>query len=116
MADFGFIFDIAPGGITFESSPFKLTTEMVRIMGGDAQQQPFQQFSELVVKAYLASRPHAEKITQLVTLMLESGFPCFKGDTIRGMRARFQAVPYENKRTVMYDYFQQVTNVIPYQF
>ncbi|ORX44035.1 hypothetical protein DM01DRAFT_1364825 [Hesseltinella vesiculosa] len=128
--DFGFIFDIAPGGITFESSPFKLTTEMVRIMGGDAQQQPFQQFSELVVKAYLASRPHAEKIMQLVTLMLESGLPCFKGDTIRRMRARFQAGKteraaaqfmlqcikdsYENQRTVMYDYFQKVTNGIPY--
>ncbi|KAI8063818.1 hypothetical protein BC940DRAFT_327279 [Gongronella butleri] len=124
--DFGFIFDIAPGGGILEVSPFKLTTEMVQIMGGDAQHQAFRQFSELVVKAYLAARPHAEQIMQLVTLMLESGLPCFKGDTIRRMRARFQTDKiervaaafmqqrikdsYENQRTVMYDYFQKVTN------
>ena len=54
--DFGFIFDIAPGGINFESSPFKLTAEMIQVMGGGADVQTFKWFSELVVKAYLASR------------------------------------------------------------
>ncbi|CAO3624867.1 unnamed protein product [Cunninghamella blakesleeana] len=128
--DFGFIFDIAPGGITFESSPFKLTTEMIQVMGGSSEEQSFKQFSDLVVKAYLATRPHAEQIMQLVTLMLESGLPCFKGDTIKRMRSRFQtdkservAADYiiqrirdsfENQRTVLYDYFQKVTNGIPY--
>ncbi|CAO3608584.1 unnamed protein product [Cunninghamella echinulata] len=128
--DFGFIFDIAPGGITFESSPFKLTTEMIQVMGGSSEEQSFKQFSDLVVKAYLASRPHAEQIMQLVTLMLESGLPCFKGDTIRRMRSRFQTDKseraaadfiiqrirdsFENQRTVLYDYFQKVTNGIPY--
>lgn len=54
--DFGFILDIAPGGITFESSPFKLTTEMIQVMGGRADVQQFKWFSELCIKAYLASR------------------------------------------------------------
>ncbi|KAI8079556.1 uncharacterized protein B0P05DRAFT_541070 [Gilbertella persicaria] len=128
--DFGFIFDIAPGGIGFESSPFKLTTEMVQVMGGNSEEQAFKQFSELVIKGYLACRPYAELIMQLVTLMLQSGLPCFKGETIKRMRARFQTDKsdraaadfmiqrvkdsFENQRTVLYDYFQKVTNGIPY--
>ncbi|KAI9473410.1 MAG: hypothetical protein EXX96DRAFT_304862 [Benjaminiella poitrasii] len=130
--DFGFIFDIAPGGIGFESSPFKLTVEMIQVMGGGSEEQAFQQFSELVVKAYLASRPYAEEIMQLVTLMLQSGLPCFKSDgqTIKRMRTRFQLDKtdrvaadfmlmrikdsFANQRTVLYDYFQKLTNGIPY--
>ncbi|KAI9489020.1 hypothetical protein BDB00DRAFT_771435 [Zychaea mexicana] len=128
--DFGFIFDIAPGGITFESSPFKLTTEMIQVMGGGSDEQAFKQFSELVVKAYLASRPFADQICQTVALMLESGLPCFKGETLRRMQVRFQLDrservaanfimmrirdSFENQRTVMYDYFQKLTNGIPY--
>ncbi|CEG79179.1 Putative Phosphatidylinositol 4-kinase stt4 [Rhizopus microsporus] len=128
--DFGFIFDIAPGGITFESSPFKLTTEMVQLMGGSSEQQAFKHFSELVIKGYLACRPYADQIMHLVTLMLQSGLPCFKGDTIKRMRYRFQTDKsdraaadfmiqrikdsFENQRTVLYDYFQKITNGIPY--
>ncbi|OZJ03933.1 hypothetical protein BZG36_03611 [Bifiguratus adelaidae] len=81
--DFGFILDIAPGGITFESAPFKLTTEMIQVMGGGSEVQQYKWFMELVIKAYLASRPYAEQIIQLVSLMLDSGLPCFKPDTIR---------------------------------
>ncbi|KAI8990926.1 hypothetical protein BDF20DRAFT_992408 [Mycotypha africana] len=128
--DFGFIFDIAPGGITFENSPFKLTNEMIQVMGGGSQEQAFRQFSELVIKAYLATRPYAEQIMQLVTLMLRSGLPCFRGETIKRMRYRFQLDKSEraaaefmtmrikesfaNQRTVLYDYFQKLTNGIPY--
>lgn len=130
FVDFGFIFDIAPGGITFESSPFKLTTEMIQVMGGGSEEQAFKQFSELVIKAYLATRPYAEMIMQLVTLMLQSGLPCFKGETIKRMRTRFQVDKsdrqaadfmllrikdsFANQRTVLYDYFQKLTNGIPY--
>ncbi|KAI9022175.1 hypothetical protein CLU79DRAFT_815895 [Phycomyces nitens] len=128
--DFGFIFDIAPGGIGFESSPFKLTAEMIQVMGGGSQEQAFKQFSELIVKAYLACRPYAELIMQLVSLMLDSSLPCFKGETIKRMRMRFQVdkseraaadfmilrigESFENRRTVLYDYFQKLTNGIPY--
>ncbi|CAO3596291.1 unnamed protein product [Absidia cylindrospora] len=128
--DFGFIFDIAPGGGILEVSPFKLTAEMIQVMGGGSQQQAFKHFSELMIKSYLACRPYAEHIMQLVTLMLESGLPCFKGETIKRMRSRFQIDKterqasdfimmrikdsFENQRTVMYDYFQKLTNGIPY--
>ncbi|KAI7893269.1 uncharacterized protein EV154DRAFT_600987 [Mucor mucedo] len=128
--DFGFIFDIAPGGGILENSPFKLTTEMIQVMGGGSEEQAFKQFSELVIKAYLAARPYAELIMQLVSLMLQSGLPCFKGETIKRMRTRFQVDKsdrvaadfmlmrirdsFTNQRTVLYDYFQKLTNGIPY--
>ncbi|KAG0046870.1 phosphatidylinositol-4- kinase [Gryganskiella cystojenkinii] len=129
--DFGFILDISPGGnINFESSPFKLTSEMIQIMGSSVEDQGYRWFCELCVKAYLASRPYAEQIMQLVSLMLESGLPCFRGETIKRMRSRFQLDRSEraaaefikervdeshlNKRTVLYDSFQKATNGIPY--
>ncbi|KAG0346277.1 phosphatidylinositol-4- kinase, partial [Podila humilis] len=128
--DFGFILDISPGGINFESSPFKLTTEMVQIMGTSVEDQGYRWFCELCVKAYLASRPYAEQIIQMVALMLESGLPCFRGETVKRLRSRFQLDRSErsaadfmkekvdeshlNKRTVLYDSFQKATNGIPH--
>ncbi|KAJ2473268.1 phosphatidylinositol-4- kinase [Coemansia sp. RSA 2322] len=129
--DFGFILDIAPGGITFESAPFKLTTEYIEVMGGSSDAQPFKMFCELCIKAYLACRPYAENIIQIVALMLESGLPCFKGEsTLAKLRGRLQLDKterdaaqfmaeriddsFENKRTVLYDQFQKATNGIPY--
>ncbi|KAJ2330846.1 phosphatidylinositol-4- kinase, partial [Coemansia sp. RSA 2681] len=129
--DFGFILDIAPGGITFESAPFKLTTEYIQVMGGSAEAQPYRLFCELCIKAYLASRPYTENIIQIVALMLDSGLPCFKGETtLAKLRGRFQLDrterdaaqfmadrihdSYENRFTVLYDQFQKATNGIPY--
>ncbi|KAI7830285.1 hypothetical protein BC939DRAFT_392956 [Gamsiella multidivaricata] len=129
--DFGFILDISPGGnINFESSPFKLTAEMIQIMGTSIEDQGYRWFCELCIKAYLASRPYAEQICQMVALMLESGLPCFRGETIKRLRSRFQPdrserqaaefmkervdESYLNRRTVLYDSFQKVTNGIPH--
>ncbi|KAI7826423.1 hypothetical protein BX661DRAFT_184003 [Kickxella alabastrina] len=129
--DFGFILDIAPGGINFESAPFKLTTEYIQVMGGSADAQPYRLFCELCIKAYLASRPYADRIIQIVSLMLDSGLPCFKGEsTLVKLKGRFQleknereaavfmaeriSDSYENKRTVLYDQFQKATNGIPH--
>ncbi|PVV03814.1 hypothetical protein BB560_001688 [Smittium megazygosporum] len=129
--DFGFILGIAPGGITFESAPFKLTTEYIQVMGGSYTAQPFKKFCQLCVKAYLSCRPYAEEIIQTVSLMIDSGLPCFsKSDAIAKLRDRFQLGvsersaaefmiqrindSYENKRTVLYDSFQKATNGIPH--
>ncbi|ORZ34525.1 kinase-like domain-containing protein [Catenaria anguillulae PL171] len=128
--DFGFILDISPGGVNFESSPFKLTTEMLQVIG-QAGSDTFRDFVRCVVQAFLAIRPYADAIINLVQLMSESGLPCFKGEpTLRKLRARFVleksereaarfmmdriADSYENKRTVLYDQFQKQTNGIPY--
>lgn len=128
--DFGFCFDIVPGGVKFEAAPFKLTHEMVMVLGGSANTQAFQWFEELCVKGFLACRPYMETIVRSVTPMLSSGLPCFKPATIRKLRSRF--VPTKSDRdaslfmrslvkksmesfyTKGYDEFQRLTNGIPY--
>ena len=128
--DFGFCFDIAPGGVKFERAPFKLTSEMVAVMGGSTDHQAFQWFEELCVKAYLATRQYTEKLSQLVLLMMDSGLPCFKPETIQHFKDRFvlerserEAAnfmkdlikkSYSSYSTGVYDQFQQMTNGIPY--
>ena len=91
LLDFGFILSIAPGGGILEVSPFKLTAEMVQVMGGSVTSPLYQEYSRLCVKAYLACRPYAEEIIEMVSLMSDSSLPCFKGEsTIRKLRERFQ--------------------------
>lgn len=131
--DFGFILDIAPGGITFENAPFKLTSEMLQVMGGKDEGSPyFCWFRELCVQAFLILRNYAPAFLQLVEGMADSGLPCFKGGerTLRNLRNRFRldldaqaarSLMYdlvykscENVRTAMYDRFQLSQNGIPY--
>ena len=128
--DFGFCFDIAPGGIKFERAPFKLTTEMLAVMGGGPEHQSFKWFEELCVKAFLASRQHTEKLSQIVLLMMDSGLPCFKPESVKNFKERFvleknerEAAEfmkdlikksYASYSTGIYDQFQLLTNGIPY--
>ena len=128
--DFGFCFDIAPGGVRFERAPFKLTSEMVAVMGGSTTSQSYKWFEELCIKAFLASRQHTEKLCHIVSLMLGSGLPCFKPETIAHLRERFvleknerEAADfmrdlikksYSSYSTKGYDQFQLLTNGIPY--
>ena len=128
--DFGFCFDIAPGGVRFERAPFKLTSEMVAVMGGSTTSQSYRWFEELCIKAFLASRQYTERLIHIVSLMLDSGLPCFKPDTIKHFRERFvlekserEAADfmkdlvrksYHSYSTKTYDQFQLLTNGIPY--
>jgi phosphatidylinositol 4-kinase len=89
--DFGFILDISPGGINFESCPFKLTTEMIKILGGSSNSPQYKAFTDICVRGYLASRKYADQIVEMVALMLDSSLPCFKGpSTLAKLRDRFQ--------------------------
>ncbi|CAG8926308.1 unnamed protein product [Penicillium salamii] len=150
--DFGFCFDIAPGGVRFERAPFKLTSEMVAVMSGThdpahhqggnsginlpgsshnpTNTQPYKWFESLVVKAFLASRPYSTKLAHIVSLMLDSGLPCFKPETLKNFRDRFvldkserdaaeymrelTRKSYMSVSTKGYDQFQLMTNGIPY--
>jgi phosphatidylinositol 4-kinase len=127
--DFGFCFDIVPGGVKFERAPFKLTAEMVAVMGGPTAQS-YRWFEELCVKAFLAARPHSEHLIQMVQVMLDSGLPCFKPTTTQHFRERFVLErsereasefmkdlihkSYNSFATKGYDQFQLWTNGIPY--
>ncbi|KAK8055377.1 Phosphatidylinositol 4-kinase STT4 [Apiospora rasikravindrae] len=128
--DFGFCFDIAPGGVKFERAPFKLTSEMLAVMGGSMDHQSFKWFEELCVKAFLAARPFAEKLSQIVLLMMDSGLPCFKPESVLHFKQRFVLDKNEREAadfvrdlvrrsagswsTGVYDQFQLMTNGIPY--
>ncbi len=133
--DFGFLFDISPGGdLRFERSPFKLTQEMVDIMGGSVETEQFAWLMELATKCFLVLRENQEEILTMVELMLGMKFPCFKSHTIENLRARFK--PELNAReatkffseevilaswsrgsqftTKMYDVFQAFSNKIDF--
>lgn len=128
--DFGFCFDIAPGGIKFERAPFKLTGEMLAVMGGSPEHQSFKWFEELCVKAFLASRQYTDKLSQIVLLMMDSGLPCFKPESVQHFKERFVLEKNEREAadfmkdlikkshssysTGFYDQFQLLTNGIPY--
>ena len=128
--DFGFCFDIAPGGVRFERAPFKLTKEMLSVLGGSTETQSFRWFEELCIKAFLASRQFVEQLANVVLCMLDSGLPCFKPETIKHFRERFvlekgdrEAADFvrflvrkslDSRSTYVYDEFQLLTNGIPF--
>lgn len=112
-------------GVKFEPSSFKLTHEMVVLMGG-RYSQGYAMFQHLTVKAYLALRPHADQLINTVRLMLDTGLPSFKGEgTIKRLRDRFALGlsersaadwmmsivknAHENVRSTAYDEFQRVS-------
>ncbi|KAL8060447.1 hypothetical protein ABFX02_02G025200 [Erythranthe guttata] len=91
--DFGFIFEISPGGnMRFESAHFKLSHEMTQLLdpSGVMKSDTWYQFVRLCVKGYLAARRYMDGIINTVSLMMDSGLPCFsRGDPIGNLRKRF---------------------------
>ncbi|XP_047168073.1 phosphatidylinositol 4-kinase beta 1-like isoform X1 [Vigna umbellata] len=131
--DFGFMLSNSPGGVNFESAPFKLTRELLEVMDSDAEGVPsefFDYFKVLCIQGFLTCRKHAERIILLVEMLQDSGFPCFKGGarTIQNLRKRFHLGLTEEQcvslvlslisssldawRTRQYDYYQRVLNGI----
>ncbi|XP_050146495.1 phosphatidylinositol 4-kinase alpha 1-like [Malus sylvestris] len=91
--DFGFILETSPGGnMRFESAHFKLSHEMTQLLdpSGVMKSDTWNQFVSLCVKGYLAARRYMDGIINTVSLMLDSGLPCFsRGDPIGNLRKRF---------------------------
>lgn len=93
--DFGFVFGIAPGGsFSLEmSTPFKLTEEMLDVMGG-LRSPLFSEFVTLFCCGYLALQAHCETFLTLVEITSrDSTFKCFDGrdidEIVAKLRERF---------------------------
>ncbi|CAG9322555.1 unnamed protein product [Blepharisma stoltei] len=87
--DFGFILSISPGGnMRFERPGFKLTKEMIDIMGNE-NSEAFDYFRELVIKGYLAVRSHANSFIALIKAMEYSGLTCYRKNAVAGFIKRF---------------------------
>jgi len=72
--------------VKFEPTSFKLTHEMVILMGG-RYSQDYRMFQHLTIEAFPALRPCADQLVNTVRLMLDTGFPSFKGEgTIKRLR------------------------------
>ena len=78
--DFGFVLGSAPGGaVSLEGgAPFKLTREMVDVLGGPTAPLFTVTFVEMCTAALRAARAHAQTLLALVELtMFRSGMKCF---------------------------------------
>ena len=99
--DFGFFLSNAPGG-EFEKAPFKLTDEVIEVIGG-INSKYFQIFRKLMWKGMIAIAKHYEKIMILVEMMYcgyGKKLECFKsGDlTLTKLRQRFRPKKDMKKR------------------
>lgn len=131
--DFGFMLSNSPGGVNFESAPFKLTRELLEVMESDPEgsaSELFDYFKLLMIQGFLAVRRHSDRITLLVEMMSDSGCPCFKNKVtaVQGVQKRFALGMPEPQvvevvlglisdsldawRTRQYDYYQRVLNGI----
>ena len=130
--DFGFFLTNSPGKLNMESAPFKLTKEMIDLMGG-YKGEMFNYYIMLMYKSFLVLRKYSGELSKLVEMMLPGDdLPCFYDQTraVKDFRSRFclevsdeeclaviQSLVFssaENWRTDQYDVYQWITNNILY--
>ncbi len=132
--DFGFVFGTAPGGSFSleQSTPFKLTDEMLEVMGGIGSPL-FSEFVTLFCCGFLALQAHADTFLTMVEITCRgSNFNCFDGkdpgEIVSKLRERFcpdlnksQTVAYAldlikfataSYGTKQYDYYQYLSQGI----
>jgi phosphatidylinositol 4-kinase len=89
--DFGFILGISPGhNMGFEAAPFKLSQEMIDVMGGTTS-TIFKHFKVLTIHCFLAARKVMHMVCALVASFADADLPCFqyRPDVLHRLRRRF---------------------------
>ena len=129
--DFGFFLTNSPGGnLNFETAPFKLTKEMIDVMGG-YDDEMFLYFRILLYQSLFALRNHFSELLIILEVMKPGNYlPCF-GDPEKAL-SEFQKrllldltedqcmkridelieSSSENWKTTQYDIFQRTSNSI----
>ena len=119
--DFGFLLSNAPGkGLKFETAPFKLTKDMIDVLGGENSEY-FNKFKQSIRNGFKAIINNKEKILILVEMMWcghGKNLPCFEREqeTIIELRNRLEQSDkivedlinqsIKSWTTTVYDYFQ----------
>jgi len=128
--DYGFLLSRT---VPFEKAPFKLSPELIEVMGG-IESPVFKQYSRLCLKAYMAARKHYEKITILIKMTMEGKgkkvLPCIADGekVIKDLEDRFHLDWGDQKckefiedlisdargswRTIVYNAYQLILNNI----
>jgi hypothetical protein len=91
--DFGFFLGNSPGAINFESAPFKLTSEMVEVMGG-VNDPMFKNYCMLVFLGLKCLAKRKQEVLSLVEMMSSMKFPCFEAGpalVLRELNSRFHS-------------------------
>ena len=98
--DFGFVFGLAPGkAASMETCPFKLTNEMVDVMGGEKSPH-FDLYKKLCGDAYMIALDHADALCDLVDMMAyRSEFPCFQYNPRAAQQFRDRITRHRGKKT-----------------
>eukprot|EP00201_Polytomella_parva_P000310 CAMPEP_0175084902 /NCGR_PEP_ID=MMETSP0052_2-20121109/28337_1 /TAXON_ID=51329 ORGANISM="Polytomella parva, Strain SAG 63-3" /NCGR_SAMPLE_ID=MMETSP0052_2 /ASSEMBLY_ACC=CAM_ASM_000194 /LENGTH=437 /DNA_ID=CAMNT_0016356797 /DNA_START=28 /DNA_END=1341 /DNA_ORIENTATION=- len=132
--DFGFLLSNSPGGISFETAPFKLTRELLEIMDSTSEGRSsdlFDYFKVLMIQGFLCCRKYHDRLLLLTRMLVRnSNFPCFKtGErAVKALEKRLLLSYTEQQciaavidlisesldawRTRQYDYYQRVLNGI----
>jgi len=95
--DFGFMLSFSPGGINFESAPFKLTNEYIELMGG-RESNMFMYFKILIMQGFMELRRHVDSIRYILEIMMyESDLPCFGEFNLEVFCSRFEETATDNE-------------------
>jgi len=105
--DFGFIFGISPGGnLGFENAGFKLSHEMCQLIDplGNRQSPEYKYFKNLCIRGFLAARRRSQDIIDCVSLMDQSGLPCFGyGKPIEFLKQRLAIHMHTNEAAAYFE-------------
>lgn len=121
--DFGFMLQNYPGGVNFESVPFKLTQEYLDLMDGP-ESDKFELFKCLIVRGLIEVRRNLDDLLYFITIMQkgkfkrsltmrsDSNMPCFKyPETVEAeIRNRLKVANLpDSKRHEMYELTERIT-------